>query len=536
MNPTETDGDEVFGAFQLGSMGLALPMNVLREVVPLTHLRQLPTVVPWVLGGLDLRGVLVPVVDLSLLLGQTENPANRRCVVIVALNGRLAGVAATAVDCLFSASTHKLNLFHSIHPVGRVAKGCLKNPASGHLLSVLCAEALMTLPQLPAVTDPEPHRQSHSMSEEQASAEEHHRVPLLLMRSEGLLFAVNPEEIETTMPRAPLQSKDVCNGHYKGNVVYRDREIPAILLTEYLNMGCENIKSDIPINDCAQPAFVLRFGQGAMAVLIDEILDIVHVHPNHLIDLPHIPALRTTVLRQTIATQSIYPEQANDAHFYVIHAEGLMSDSRLKSLADLVHDAESMKGTSGELSVQRSSLQRLEVDQRVIVFDMNGDHAIPIGEIAEVLPYRGVKEAFPRNNPFRGIMTHRNRAIPVVDLAQHLGLPRQHLNTSSNVLVVHLDKQPIGLAVGCLRSIEQANWSPEVPVLGASRNTRPGVNRHSRKLAEVLVGNERNLLEVISAREEAQRFAEGNMAVCDAELLKPSAPLIAPDCHQTAEA
>lgn len=536
MNPAETDGDEVFGAFQLGSMGLALPMNVLREVVPLNRLRQLPTVVPWVLGGLDLRGVLVPVVDLSVLLGQTENPANRRCVVIVALNGRLAGVAATAVDCLFSASTHKLNLFHSIHPVGRVAKGCLKNPASGHLLSVLCAEALMTLPQLPAVTDPEPHRQSHSLSEEQANAEEHHRVPLLLMRSEGLLFAVNPEEIETTMPRAPLQSKDVCNGHYKGNVVYRDREIPAILLTEYLNMGCENIKPDIPINDCAQPAFVLRFGQGAMAVLIDEILDIVHVNPSHLIELPNVAALKTHVLHQTIATQSIYPEQDNDEHFYVIHPQGMISDPRLKSLADLVHEAESAKDTPGELSGQQNSLHRLQIDQRVIVFDMNGDHAIPIGEIAEVLPYRGVKEAFPRDNPFRGIMTHRNRAIPVVDLAQHLGLPRQNLNTSSNVLVVHLENQPVGLAVGCLRSIEQANWSPEVPVLGAARDARQGVNRHTQKLAEVLVGNVRKMLEVISARDEAQRFADGNLAIGTDRPLTLPVLLKNPDCPQTADA
>ena len=185
---------------------------------------------------------------------------------------------------------------------------------------------------------------------------------------------------------------------------------------------------------------------------------------------------------------------------------------------------------------QRKGLRRLEVDQRVIVFDMNGDHVIPISEIAEVLPYRGVKEAFPRDNPFRGIMTHRNRAIPVVDLAQHLGLPRQKLNTSSNVLVVHLENQPIGLAVGCLRSIEQANWSPEVPVLGAARTERSGVNKLTKKLAEVLVGNERKLLEIISAREEAQRFAECHLAArCDQTALSPEQEKQL-ECTHTAEA
>lgn len=536
MNQNNTDSDEVFGAFRLGSMALALPMTVLREVVPFTRLQQLPTAAPWVLGGLDLRGVLVPVVDLCVLMGQADQQSHRQCVVIVAHDGRLAGVVATAVDCLFSAPTQKLNVFHGTDPVGRVARGSLQNPVSGRLLSVLCAQALMALPQLPAVSDPEQHRQSHEASQEHANADKHHRVPLLLMRSQGLLFAVNPEEIETTMPRAQLQSKEVCNAHYKGNAVYREREIPAISLTEYLNMGADKARPNTLMGDRAQPAFVLRFGQSAMAVLIDEILDIVHVNPSHLIELPNVAALKTNVLRQTIATQSIYPEQDNDEHFYVINPQGMISDPRLKSLADLVHEAESAKDTPGELSGQQNSLHRLQIDQRVIVFDMNGDHAIPIGEIAEVLPYRGVKEAFPRDNPFRGIMTHRSRAIPVVDLAQHLGLPRQNLNTSSNVLVVHLGNQPVGLAVGCLRSIEQANWSPEVPVLGAARDARQGVNRHTQKLAEVLVGNERKMLEVISAREEAQRFADGNLAIETDRPLPPPVLQKNPDCHQTADA
>lgn len=536
MNQNNADSDELFGAFRLGSMALALPMTVLREVVPFTSLQQLPTVAPWVLGGLDLRGVLVPVMDLSLLMGHTDQANHRQCVVIVAHNGHLAGLVATAVDCLFSAPIQNLNVFHGTDPVGRVARGSLQNPVSGKLLTVLCAQALIALPQLPAVRDPEPHRQSHTLSQEHASAEEHHKMPLLLMRSRGLLFAVNPEEIETTMPRAQLQNKDVCNGHYKGNAVYREREIPAISLTEYLNIGADQAAPKSVADDRAQPAFVLRFGQSAMAVLIDEILDIVHVNPGQLIELPQISALKTNVLRQTIATQSIYPEQANEEHFYVIHPPGLITDSRLKSLAELVHEAESAKETPRESANEQNSLHRLEVDQRVIVFDMNGDHAIPIVEIAEVLPYRGVKEAFPRDNPFRGIMTHRNRAIPVVDLAQQLGLPRQNLNTSSNVLVVHLENQPIGLAVGCLRSIEQAKWSPEVPVLGTARHARQGVTRHTQKLVEVLVGNTRKMLEVISARDEAQRFADSNLAGGTSLPENPPVLQKIPDCPQPAEA
>ena len=55
-------------------MALALPMSVLREVVPFTSLQQLPTAAPWVLGGLDLRPVLQTVsINTQTLFLTTSN-------------------------------------------------------------------------------------------------------------------------------------------------------------------------------------------------------------------------------------------------------------------------------------------------------------------------------------------------------------------------------------------------------------------------------------------------------------------------------
>lgn len=522
MTLTEVRDDEVYGAFRHGPMALALPMASLREVVPYVNLQPFPTGARWMLGGLNLRDVLIPVIDLCQLLGQPKNPDDQQCVVIVTHKGRLTGIVATEVDCLFNATAQQVNLFHSNDPVGRVARGSLYNPVSGRLLSVLCVESLMALPELTAVNDPEPMRQNDYSGPQHAAGEEHAKTPLLLMRSKGLLFAVNPENIETTMPRARLESKDVCSAYYKGNAIYREREIPAISLTEYLEIAAAGVQAKASENK-VQPAFVLQFEQSAMAVLIDEILDIVKVDPAHLMDLPQVPALKNHILHQIIAEQSIYPDKPSDEHYYVIHPQAMVADQRLKQLADLVHQAEGSKTAATQVVQARGKVPNKQGDQRVIIFDMDGDHAIALGEISEVLPYRGVKEAFSRNNPFRGVMTHRNRAIPVIDLAQQMGLSRQQLDSSCNILVVHVDGKPAGLAVGCLRSIEQAHWAPEVPVLGAARNMLSGLPRHTQKLVEVLIGKERRLLEVISALDEATRFLTNTQPQSSTFALEPAA-------------
>lgn len=505
MSALATLEDHSFGAFQVGNMALALPMTVLREVVPLTPLQKIPTLVNWIVGGLNLRGVLVPVIDLELLYGDQASPTAHPCVIVIAHEGRMVGLLATAVDSLFTAEPSCIKTFHSTDPMARVARGSLHNPLSGQLQIVLCVESLMSLPQLPSVIDPEPHRQTHVLNQAHAQAEEHSSIPLLLMRSGKLFFAVDPSHIETTMPRAQILDSELSDGYYKGNTLYREQEIPAICLLDYLQMKGALLGRNLQPRNI-QPAFVLRFREGVLAVLIDEILDIVRIDPTQMISLPSVAVLQPHVLRHTLSKTSIYPDSDSEEHYYVIHPAGLVSDSRLSELARLMHQT-AIQRASVQGAVQKGMQLRSADEQRVIVFEMHGDHAVPIGQVAEVLPYKGVVEAFASSHAFRGIMTHRGRAIPVVDLAQHLDLPRQLLNNDSNVLVVRLENdQLIGLAVGSLRSIEQAQWAPTVPVLGAARNAHPGRERTCQSLVEVQVMGELKLLEVIQARDEALRF------------------------------
>ena len=76
---------EGFGVFQLASMQLALPLGALREVVPLGTLEALPAPAGSVVGGLDLRGAIVPVLDITRLL-DTDCTERRRNVVIMAVD------------------------------------------------------------------------------------------------------------------------------------------------------------------------------------------------------------------------------------------------------------------------------------------------------------------------------------------------------------------------------------------------------------------------------------------------------------------
>ena len=90
MSGIDPAGD--FGGLRIGGLQLALPMSALREVVPCGRLERLPARAEGLLGAIDLRGVLVPVLDLRPLIGLGPEAAP-----MVGASGMLFGLAGVLI-------------------------------------------------------------------------------------------------------------------------------------------------------------------------------------------------------------------------------------------------------------------------------------------------------------------------------------------------------------------------------------------------------------------------------------------------------
>lgn len=498
-----------YGAFRVHDMHLAMPMEHLREVLPATQFQALPGVQPWVRGGLIVRGVTIPVIDLQAMSGREFQNGPQDCVVLIEFEGKLTGLLASAVGGLFFCNHSDMTPLLANEAVGKVVQGSLRPAPDAQPLLVMSCQALFALPGLSAAHDPEPHRQAAfltdypELSQDQASITSE-TLPMLLMKSGGLLYAINPSDIETTIARPQLLPAEMSNGHYKGNVPYRGQLIPAVDLSAYLQMGVGEV------GIANKQAIVIRHQEGAIAMLIDQILDIVRVPASAQIDLPTVHAMRADNIRKVLPASQVYEKNRTDtSHYFVLEASGFLNDAGLQDLARVIHLAEQANSPK---TLSRNPLDPEELrDERVILFEMDKLYAVHIEQVAEVLPYRGVVQAFAAGDALKGFITHRRQAIPVTDLAQHMGLPRQSLNEASNVLVVEHGDRKTGFAVGELRAIEHALWSPTIPVLGAQRTERV-VERQSQQLVEVMVHGQKSLVELIDFKSQAaQTFKQDDV-------------------------
>jgi purine-binding chemotaxis protein CheW len=97
--PVSPEGQrEQFLTFRLDREEYGIPILQVQEIKGWERATHVPNSPPYVQGVINLRGLIVPVVDLRLRFSLPEREADEFTVIIVVnLNGRLAGLAVDSV-------------------------------------------------------------------------------------------------------------------------------------------------------------------------------------------------------------------------------------------------------------------------------------------------------------------------------------------------------------------------------------------------------------------------------------------------------
>ena len=92
-----------FVAFTIGEQNYCVDIMSVREIRAWTGATPLPNTAEYVRGVINLRGSIVPIVDLRIRFGQGETePTSSHVVVIVAIEDRLNGLLVDSVSDILS--------------------------------------------------------------------------------------------------------------------------------------------------------------------------------------------------------------------------------------------------------------------------------------------------------------------------------------------------------------------------------------------------------------------------------------------------
>jgi len=99
-NEAPVEPREQYLAFSLGGETFAMDIRSIREVIQFGNLTEVPLMPPFIRGVINLRGAVVPVIDLCVRFGRAATPvAHRTCIVILELaQGEASAELGVIVD------------------------------------------------------------------------------------------------------------------------------------------------------------------------------------------------------------------------------------------------------------------------------------------------------------------------------------------------------------------------------------------------------------------------------------------------------
>ena len=131
-------------AFRIGAQEFCLDVHCIREIRGWTAATPLPASPHYMRGVINLRGIVLPIIDMATRLGfSSTEPTARHAIIVTELGAQLVGLLVEGVSDIFTISEDK------IQPTPDVASEMAKHfvrgviPLDDRLISLVAAESVV---------------------------------------------------------------------------------------------------------------------------------------------------------------------------------------------------------------------------------------------------------------------------------------------------------------------------------------------------------------------------------------------------------
>ena len=446
--------DLQFITFFLGKETFAFPMSTVREIIRMPDLAEMPMAQESLAGLANLRGTILPIINLNGLLATPPSTLTDATRVVVVECGALVGFVVDRVDRVVSVDANKMekvSSFNSSVDTGFLS-GIVKEVAGHAMIMMLDVGRLIEL-NFKALT------QIKKISKESASSlispqdntattkiETDRR--FVSFHLEGQEYAFSIEQVSEIV-RVPKEISHIPKSanHVLGIINLRDRLLPLVSLRNMFGMPAESINEQsrvvvISIEDPEDP----KKGQQSVGVLTDQVREVLRVPPDLLDTVP-------TVFSedgQITQIHSICRLESGKRLVSILSVERMFEhDALLEALEMKRSQEENYMADFG----QKSDSTDKEV--QLVVFQLsNEEYGVAIESVQEIIRIPDELTHVPKAQHFiEGMVNLRGLLLPVVDLRSKLGMERMTRTERQRIVVFTLDGVRTGFIVDSVSEV-----------------------------------------------------------------------------------
>lgn len=419
-----------YGVFHITGMNIGVCAQNIQEVVKDEDIQPIPTSYEYIVGAINLRGVVVPVIDLGIYLKKPPFMMLDRSIAILRHNDQIVGLVVDRVIGISDCETSNLKVADGFN----LSSGYFMNGDDATAVTIVTFESIARLPGVDTV-----EAKSGRCIESRGES-----LYLLLMESGHLSVAVPSSIVHTILIDPRVQDSALRSSVCAGVIEVDGKNVPALEFAQMCGLkGARRTHTQ---------AFVVKYEAGMVAFLIDSIVDVVLTHSKDLISTPARGAGYAPMVKGVIPNNIAKVRDGVDSGYLVIDEDQLLNSSTALTFASLNTLSRDRKNEACQVGSDGTGSTHETI--QALVFNLRGEMAVRVSEVSEIIPWNREKELHGASGQARFLVENRGTILPVFCLAECAGVSPGQMTDESRILIINGRHQTMGFLVSSLVSIE----------------------------------------------------------------------------------
>jgi purine-binding chemotaxis protein CheW len=455
--------DNIYVSFDVGEETYGISIEDVRQIIRVPKITRVPKMPDYVLGMTNLRGEVLPLVDLSMRMGY-EHPCEHgedTRVIVVDKKGILTGLIVESVNEVKSTELHDIDKFPEILNAGvdkKFISGILKVADGGHvsIIQIINTDEIIDIEAASKQLE-----KNGSLVKREKTAEESHggvidEQRFISFNITSQEYAIEIHKINEIIWMPEVTSVPGLPKYVLGIFSLRGQVIPLLSLHDKFGM---KLKTDAETTRVV----IVDISNVLVAFAADRVNAVLSVEDSLIEEPPKIYE------DDDSEVSAVLKLDKGKRLVMVLEPEHLIDDAELEALKHVAD--QSTESVMGEHGMDNAA----EEEKQIVTFQIeNENYGIYIEKVQEINRYTNVTK-IPKTPKFvEGIINLRGEVIPLIDLRSRFELEKKERDEFTRVIIVNLQSMKVGFVVDWVDEVlrireDQIDNVP--PVLSAAVNS-----------------------------------------------------------------
>lgn len=486
-----------YAFFILDNREFGIKVEHVREtIIHGTEFTRMPCSMDALAGLINLRGAIIPIINLRTRFHiDTPPPSTEYRIAITRFNDYLFGLIFDEISEVVRIKQDAINFVETSEPdPGFCNQGVISLDNGKRIVQLLDLERLFNKYNLPKIDNTHDEMRMVFRPRKQD----------ITFMLDGQEYAIEVSAIREIIKPPKIRRKILVDPSIKGVIDLRSELINIVDLRKYFQAPEQEIT--------AESRIIILQDEPGCGILVDAVKEVIHYEDDRLLTMPVFEA------GQEKFAGIIAPYPGRNIIKLV---PGQLFDRALLTQLQGNTELHAEKSEKKSDSAKQQDEHCADIANRVLIsFRLGGDYAFDITLYREIINYpEGIVRLPGRQSYHEGILTLRNRAIPIVNLRRYYGMDDYANIMSSKIIILNLQEKSIGIVVDDILEIVKPDRMivERIPNLAIAKGEPDTVNHvHEGYRFKSLTGEEKSLLiydveKLISDIEIPEETNVGNM-------------------------